>query len=68
MHSIYIVLAVLGLGCCTGFYLLVKSEAYSLVVVHRFLSVAASLFQSTGSRALRLQFWHMGSVVAAPGI
>ena len=48
-------------------FLLVESEAYSLVVVHRFLTVAASLFQSTGARALGLQFWHMGSVVAAPG-
>ena len=49
-------------------FLLVESEAYSLVVVHRFLTVVASSFQSMGARALGLQFWHIGWVVADPGI
>ena len=36
-------LAVLGLHCCAGFSLVVRSEGYSLVVVSRFLIVGASL-------------------------
>ena len=33
----------LGLRCCTGFSLVVASEAYSLGEVHRLLIVVASL-------------------------
>ena len=40
--------AVLGLGCCVGFPLVVKSGDYSLVVVPRLLNVAASLMTEHG--------------------
>ena len=40
---IYLFLTVPGLRCCTGFSLVVGSEGYSLVVVLRLLTVAASL-------------------------
>jgi len=36
-------LALLGLGCCTSFSLLVVSRDYFLIVVHGLLSVLASL-------------------------
>ena len=45
-----------------------ESKDSSLVVVSRLLSLAASFLQSMGPRALWLpQFWHVGSVVVAPG-
>ena len=47
---IYLLLAVLGLPCCTGFSLVGESRSYSLVVVHRLLSL-----QSSGSRDWGLQ-------------
>ena len=45
---IYLVLAVLGLGCCMGFSLVVVSGDYSLVVVYRFLIAVASLAAEHG--------------------
>ena len=42
-YFIYLLLAVLGLCCCTDFSLVVASRGYSLVAVHGFLIVEASL-------------------------
>ena len=40
---IYLFMAVLGLCCCCmGFYPVVASEGYSVVVVHGFLTAVAS--------------------------
>ena len=41
-------LAMLGLGCCVGFPLITGSGSYSPVVVHRFLTAAASLVAEHG--------------------
>ena len=38
-------MAVLGLGCCTGFSLVVESRGYSVVVVHGLLIVVTSLVE-----------------------
>jgi len=46
---------VLGLLCCSGFFLAGVSRGYSLVVVYRLLIAVASLLWSTGSRVLGLQ-------------
>ena len=40
---IYLSLAVLGLYCCMGFFLVAVSRGYSLVAVHGVLIVVASL-------------------------
>ena len=45
----------LGLLCCSGFFLAGVSRGYSLVVVYRLLIAVASLLWSTGSRVLGLQ-------------
>lgn len=60
-------LAVLGLPCCPGFFLLMESKGNSLVVGRRPLTLVASLLQSMASRALGLpqfgtwaqQLWYM---------
>ena len=36
-------MAVLGLHCCAGFFLVIVSGCYSLVAVHRLLIVVTSL-------------------------
>ena len=41
-------LAVLGIHCCMGFSLVVKSRSYSLVVEHGLLIVVASLVAEHG--------------------
>ena len=38
-------MAVLGLGCCTGFSLVVESRGYAVVVVHGLLIVVTSLVE-----------------------
>ena len=43
LFSFVFFLAVLGLGCCSGFSLLVESRGFSLVAVLRLLIVMASL-------------------------
>ena len=55
-------LAVLGLHCCMGFSLVVKSRGYSLVVVHGLLIVRASLVAEHGLQGA----W--ASVTAAHGL
>ena len=68
-NFIYLFMAVLGLHFCLGFSLVWESRGHSLVVVVGLLTAVASLLQITGSRASRLQYlWHMGSLVAAPGL
>ena len=62
---IYLFLAVLGLNCCVGFYLVAVSLGYSAGA--QVLIVVPSLVQSTGSRAVWLQWLqHAGLVVMAP--
>ena len=63
MRSGLVVSHVYCTGCAGSWLLhrlllLVDTEAYSLVVVHSFLTVA--LFQSMVARALGLQFWYIG--------
>ena len=41
-------MAVLHLYCCVGFVLIVGSKGYSLVMVHRLLSVVTSLVVEHG--------------------
>ena len=41
--SIYLFLAVLGLSCCMGLSLAAVSRGYSLVALHRLLTVVASV-------------------------
>ena len=61
--SFYLFLAVLGLRCCTGSFLFAESGGSFLV------AMLELLLWSTGSRVCRLQLlWHVGSVVAAPGL
>ena len=38
-------MAVLGLGCCTGFSLVVESRGYSVVAVHGLLIVVTALVE-----------------------
>ena len=45
----------LGLLCCSGFFLAGVSRGYSLVVVYRLLIALACLLWSTGSGVLGLQ-------------
>ena len=59
---IYLLLAMLGLRCFTGFSLFVASRGYSLVAVHRLLIAVASLVAEHGFGGGR------ASVVAAPGL
>ena len=47
-------LAVLGLCCCVGFFLVAASRACSLVAVHRLLTAVASLAVEQACRACRL--------------
>ena len=62
---IYLFLAVLGLNCCVGFYLVAVSLGYSAGA--QVLIVVPSLVQSTGSRAVWLQWLqHAGLAVMAP--
>jgi len=56
--NIYLFLAVLGHGCCTGFSLVAESRGYSLVL-HGLLTVVASL-------AAELGLW--ASVTVARGL
>ena len=42
-NFIYLFLAVLGLHCCMGFSLVAVSRGYSVVAMHRLLTVLASL-------------------------
>ena len=44
----YLFVAVLGLHCCLGFYLVVGSEGYSLVVLGKLLIVVASFVVEHG--------------------
>ena len=61
----YLVLVVLGVCYCTGFFLVEASEGCSLAVLCRRLIVVTCL-QGTGSWVLRLQQLHRaGSVVMA---
>ena len=53
----------LGLHCCVGFSLVAEGRGYPLVVVQRLLTVVASLLEE-----LAEQLWHVGSLVAAPGL
>ena len=41
-------MAVLGLHCCMGFFLVVESGRYSLSALHRPLIVVASLVEKHG--------------------
>ena len=47
-------LAVLGLGCCSGFFLVVESRGQLFVEVGGFSGQWLLLLQSTGSRVCRL--------------
>ena len=61
------VFAMLGLCCCVGFSLVAVSGGYSIAVVCGLLITAATLVQSTASRAHRLQWLqHVGSVAVVP--
>ena len=44
----YLFLAVLGLGCCTGFSPVVVSGGYSLIAVSGLLTAVASLVEEQG--------------------
>ena len=59
--------AVLGLHCCMGSPLVAARGGFSLGVVPRLLTAAASPVQ-TRLWAVRASLWHVGSVVAAPGL
>ena len=48
--NIYFFLTLLGLCCCSGFFLVSEHRAYSLVVMLRLLTAVVSLVQSTCSR------------------
>ena len=50
----FIYLAVLGLGCCSGFFLVVESRGPLFVEVGGFSGQWLLLLQSTGSRVCRL--------------
>ena len=43
LNFVYLFLAVLCLHCCTDFSLVVANEVHSVVAVHRFLIMVASL-------------------------
>ena len=64
----------LGLGCCTGFPLVVTSRGYSLVAVYGFLTVVASLAMEqwalgcVGFVAEAPGLWSTGSVVVVHGL
>ena len=61
---IHLFLAVLGFHCCTGFSVVVETKSYSPVVV-----CGPLLLWALGSRVHGLQkLWHVGSLVAAPGL
>ena len=45
---LYLMLAVLGLRCCSGFSLGAESRGYPLAVVHRLLTALASLVVDHG--------------------
>ena len=47
-YIIILFLAVLGLGCCVDFSLVVVSRGYSLVAVRGLLAAMASLFAKHG--------------------
>ena len=67
MLFIYLLLAVLDLRYPMGFSLVAESRGYSLVAGRGLLTVVATLLQSTGSRAPRLQeLWRLASVMAVP--
>ena len=55
LSFISLFLVVLGLSCCTGSFLAVESEGYSLAVVVRLLIAGASLVGSMSSRVRGLQ-------------
>ena len=58
---IYLLLAVLGLHCCSGFSLVVASRRYSLAALCGFLPAVACC-RCTGSKAHTLQqLWILGS-------
>ena len=60
---------VLGLCCCTGFSLVVASGGHSWLQGVGFSSRWLLLLQSTDSRVHRPRYlWHLGSVVAVPGL
>ena len=63
----FIYLAVLGLGCCSGFFLVVESRGPLFVEVGGFSRQWLLLLQSTGSRVCRLlRLWLPGSTAHAP--
>ena len=67
MNSLF--LAVLGLHCCVGFFLVVVSGGYSLVAMHGFSLWWLLLLWSSGSKANGLQWLrHIGSAVVVPGL
>ena len=59
--NIYLVFAVLGLCCCSGFSLIVVRGGYSLAAVHRLLIAVSSVVEHEVQSA-----W--ASVVVAPGL
>ena len=61
-NFIYLFLAVLGLVCCKGFYLVAASRSYSLVAVHRWLIAVAPPVVECGLWGV------LASAVAAGGL
>ena len=62
-------LAALAFGCCMDFSVIAISGGYSSLGSMGFSLQGPLLLPSTGPRALGLQqLWHLGSVVAAPGL